>query len=50
MAFPTSARVLGRFPWLVTVRARVIAAMLALAALALTIAGPTAYMLEVAMA
>ena len=41
---------LGRFPWLATVRARVIAAVLALAALALAIAGFTAYRLEVAMA
>ncbi|MFT4217107.1 MAG: HAMP domain-containing sensor histidine kinase [Micropruina sp.] len=50
MASPTqSARLLGRFPWLATVRARVIAAVLALAALALTIAGLTAYSLELAM-
>lgn len=39
-----------RLPWLITVRSRVIAAVLALAALALTIAGLTAYSLERAMA
>ncbi|MFT3834626.1 MAG: HAMP domain-containing sensor histidine kinase [Micropruina sp.] len=44
------ARQTGRLPWLRTVRARVIAAVLALAALALTIAGLTAYTLESAMA
>ena len=40
----------SRFPWLRTVRARVIAAVLALTALALTIAGFTAYSLETAKA
>lgn len=44
------ARPVGRLPWLRTVRARVIAAVVALAALALTIAGLTAYTLELAMA
>lgn len=50
MASPTSARMARAFPWLRTVRARVIAAVLALAALALAIAGFTAYTLEAAMA